>query len=58
MEAPFDEFRRVVRGFDRDRRGIIEAEYGVSVDAGAGRGGRLQAACFTLDGKIVDVCEA
>lgn len=58
LDAPFDGFRRVVRGFDRERRGVIEAEYGVSVDAGAGRGGRLQAACFTLDGKIVDICEA
>ena len=58
MEAPFASFRRVVRGFDRDRRGIVETRFGVSVDGGAGRGGRLHAACFAADGSLVDSCEA
>jgi len=58
LEAPFADFRRVIRGFDRDRRGLVESRFGVSVDAGAGRGGRLQVACFAADGSIVDSCEA
>ena len=58
LAEPFDGFGRVVRGFDRDRRGIVESPFGVSIDGGAGRGGRLQAACFAADGQIVDVCEA
>ena len=58
MAAPFDGFGRVVRGFDHDRRGIVEGPFGVSIDAGAGRGGRLVAACFSAEGQIVDVCEA
>ena len=58
LSAPFGGFGRVVRGFDRDRRGVVEGAFGASVDAGAGRGGRLQAACFAADGQVVDVCEA
>jgi serine/threonine protein phosphatase 1 len=58
LTAPFAGFRRVIRGFDRDRRGLVEARFGVSIDAGAGRGGPLLAACFALDGAIVERCEA
>jgi serine/threonine protein phosphatase 1 len=41
LKEPFGGFRHVVRGVDRDRRGIVECEFAVSVDGGAGRGGRL-----------------
>jgi serine/threonine protein phosphatase 1 len=58
LAAPFGGFVRVVRGFDRERRGLIEGPYAVSLDGGAGRGGRLQAACLGVDGRIVDFCEA
>ena len=58
LAAPFSEFKRVIRGFDRDRRGLIERPFGVSLDGGAGRGGPLQAACIAADGTIVDFCEA
>ncbi len=57
LEAPFDGFRRVIRGFDRAHRGLIEREFAVSLDAGSGRGGRLLAAAFTLDGTVQDVIE-
>ncbi|MBV9825914.1 MAG: hypothetical protein JO001_09585 [Alphaproteobacteria bacterium] len=57
LTAPFDGFRRVVRGFDRERRGVVETEFGVSLDAGAGRGGRLLAAAFDPDGAVVDRLE-
>lgn len=58
LSEPFARFARVVRGFDRDRRGVVEGQFAISVDAGAGRGGRLQAACFTVEGQLVDMCEA
>jgi hypothetical protein len=58
LTEPFDGFRRVVRGFDRDRRGLVEREFGVSLDAGAGRGGRLLAAAFGLDGSVLEVLDA
>jgi len=54
LTEPFNGFRRIVRGFDRARRGLIESEYGVSIDGGAGRGGRLLAAAFSRDGEILD----
>jgi serine/threonine protein phosphatase 1 len=58
LKSPFEEFRRVVRGVDRDGRGVVEREFAVSVDGGAGRGGRLTAACFGFDGALVDIAEA
>jgi serine/threonine protein phosphatase 1 len=58
LTEPFDGFHRVVRGFDRDRRGLVEREFGVSLDAGAGRGGRLLAAAFGLDGSVLEVLDA
>jgi len=57
LAAPFESFRRVVRGFDRDGRGLVEREFAVSLDGGAGRGGRLVAACFSADGSVVDAFE-
>src|SRR5271168_2526770 len=41
MTTRFEEFGRVVRGIDRQRRGLIEREFAVSLDSGAGHGGRL-----------------
>jgi len=58
LAEPFAGFGRVIRGFDRDRRGVVEGTFAVSVDGGAGRGGRLQAVCIAADGQIVDFCEA
>jgi serine/threonine protein phosphatase 1 len=58
LMSPFAGFRRVVIGVDRDRRGVVERAFAVSVDGGAGRGGRLIAACFGLDGAVVDVAKA
>ncbi len=58
LAAPFDGFRRVVCGFDRQMRGLVEAEFAVSLDAGAGRGGRLIAAAFAPDGTVLEVVEA
>lgn len=55
---PYETYRRVVRGFDRRRGGLVEGPYAVSLDAGSGFGGALLAACFSNDGVIVDRLEA
>jgi serine/threonine protein phosphatase 1 len=58
LDTPFEEFRRVVRGTDRDRRGVVERRFAASVDGGAGRGGPLIAACFGRDGAVLETVEA
>ena len=58
LAGPFNGFRRIVRGFDRERRGIVERQFAVSLDAGAGRGGPLVAAAFAPDGSILEVLDA
>ncbi|MDA0261673.1 MAG: hypothetical protein O3A21_05690 [Proteobacteria bacterium] len=58
MAQPFASFRRVVRGFDRQKHGAGITEYTASLDGGCGFGGTLIAACFTLDGDICDRIEA
>ncbi len=58
LAAPFEGFRRVVRGTDRQQRGLVEREFAASLDGGAGRGGGLLAACFDPGGAILDHVEA
>ena len=54
LTEPFAEFRRIVRGFDRHRRGLVQGEFAVSLDAGAGRGGPLLAAAIGTDGSVIE----
>jgi serine/threonine protein phosphatase 1 len=58
LETPFGGFRRVVRGIDPQQRGFVAGTFAASLDGGAGRGGRLIAACFDLDGSVLDTLEA
>jgi serine/threonine protein phosphatase 1 len=58
LTAPFDGFGRVVCGFDRQMRGLVEGEFAVSLDAGAGRGGPLLAAAFAAAGAVLEVLQA
>jgi serine/threonine protein phosphatase 1 len=58
LKEPFEGFQRVVRGIDRDRRGVVEREFAVSVDGGSGQGGRLIAVCFDANGAVADILEA
>jgi hypothetical protein len=58
LAAPFAGFRRVIRGFDRQMRGLAENKFAVSLDAGAGRGGSLLAAAFAPDGSVLERLEA
>src|SRR6185312_11696050 len=38
LEAPFGQFRRVVRGYDRQRQGLRETRFAASLDGGSGLG--------------------
>ena len=57
LTRPFDGFSRVVRGFDREMRGLVERQFAVSLDAGAGRGGPLMAVAFAPDGAVLERLE-
>jgi serine/threonine protein phosphatase 1 len=57
LTAPFERFSRVIRGFDRDRRGLVQRDFAISLDAGAGRGGPLLAAAFAPDGEVLDLLQ-
>jgi len=58
LDKAFGGFQRVVRGFYRQRRGLVERDFAVSLDAGAGRGGPLMAALFARDGSVLEVLDA
>jgi serine/threonine protein phosphatase 1 len=58
LARPFAGFRRVIRGFDRQRRGLVECPFAISLDAGAGRGGPLLGAAIMPDGAVQEVVEA
>lgn len=52
IDRPYRGFRRIVRGFDPDRGGIVEGQYTLSVDAGAGQGGPLAAVLLDSEAGI------
>lgn len=55
MEAPFEGFLRVVRGYDHRHRGVtLDAPHTATVDGGCGYGGSLSAVCFAPDGSVLD----
>ena len=56
--APYDGFRRVIRGADPRRAGIVVRDGMTSLDAGCGFGGPLVAGCFDAAGELVDLIEA
>ncbi|MBM3601286.1 MAG: hypothetical protein FJX35_24080 [Alphaproteobacteria bacterium] len=58
IDQPYGGFRRIVRGFDPARAGVVETAHTVSLDAGCGFGGKLVALCFDPEGRIVDRIEA
>jgi hypothetical protein len=58
MAEPYAGFRRVIRGFDRQHGGLIEAAHVTSLDAGCGFGGELLAVCFAADGSVSETLSA
>lgn len=58
LRTPFEGFRRIVRGIDREQRSFVEGEFAVSLNGSTGQLGRLTAACFAADGKVLELIEA
>lgn len=58
IDAPFAAFRKVVRGFDAQHRGLTQTAFTATLDAGCGFGGALVAGCFDPDGALADSIEA
>jgi serine/threonine protein phosphatase 1 len=58
IDQPYQEFRRIVRGFDPTHGGIVMADFTASLDSGCGFGGPLVAGCFEPDGTLVDKIES
>ncbi|HEX6940506.1 MAG TPA: hypothetical protein VF158_13910 [Longimicrobiales bacterium] len=56
--APYDGFRLVVRGYDPAGGGPAYQPYGLTIDAGAGRGGPLLAVCLSPAGEILEQLQA
>src|SRR5262249_20742933 len=58
IDQPYQEFSRIVRGFDPAHGGIVVGDFTASPDAGCGFGGALVAGCFDPAGTLVDKIEA
>ena len=54
IAEPYENFARVIRGYDPEHGGFAETEFTVTLDGGCGFGGSLVAACFGPDGSILD----
>lgn len=52
IDAPFDGFQKVVRGYDPGRSGFKKTPWTVNLDGGCGFGGSLIAACFAANGEL------
>ncbi|PKU24355.1 hypothetical protein [Telmatospirillum siberiense] len=58
IDRPYGEYRRIVRGYDRQHGGVAETPFTVSLDGGCGFGGDLLAAQFDADGALLQVLKA
>ncbi|MEH6544883.1 MAG: hypothetical protein V7701_00535 [Sneathiella sp.] len=54
IDKPYSGFQKVIRGYDQAQLGITETAHTATIDGGCGHGGPLYAACFNLEGSIVD----
>ena len=50
LDAPYEDYRRIVRGYDRRHGGFQETPHTITLDAGCGFGGPLIAGCFGPSG--------
>jgi len=54
IEAPFSGFRKVVRGYDHMNKGLcMDKSVIATLDGGSGRGGSLNAVCFSPEGDVL-----
>lgn len=58
ISSAYHQFKKVVRGYDRSRSGVVVKEFTATIDGGCGFGGPLVAACFTPQGDVAERIEA
>lgn len=55
INAPYYCFSRIVRGYDHSNQGVrLNNAHAATLDGGSGRGGSLNAVCFSADGDVMD----
>lgn len=57
IDRPYDQFRRIVRGYDPGRGGINAGDFTATLDGGCGFGGPLVCGCLTASGEILELIE-
>jgi serine/threonine protein phosphatase 1 len=57
IDAPFEGYRRIVRGHDPSHGGVQIGTVSATIDGGCGFDGPLVGACFTPDGELVERIE-
>ena len=57
INEPYSGYKKIIRGFGPDHPGLLLERYTATIDAGCGFGGPLLAACFDVDGEIIDKIE-
>jgi len=56
INAAYSGFLRIVRGYDHINNGLrLNSPFTATVDGGSGRGGRLNAVCFSPHGDVIDI---
>lgn len=58
IENAYHPFRKVIRGFDPQHKGIHITDTTVTIDGGCGFGGSLICAGFDMDGEVVGILES
>jgi serine/threonine protein phosphatase 1 len=54
IDAPYESYKRIVRGYDRRHGGVQETPFTMTLDAACGFGGPLLAACFAPGGDLIN----
>ena len=55
LSAPFENFRRVVRGYDPNNGGVRQTDFTLTIDDGCGFGGKLACACLSRNGQLLEM---
>lgn len=58
IQAPYEDFRKIIRGYDPAHRGFADTAHSMTLDGGCGYGGSLVAVCVAPDGTELDRLEA
>lgn len=55
ITAPYNGFSRIIRGYDHTNGGLrLNNPHTATLDGGSGRGGGLNAVCFSPEGDVID----